>query len=79
MVMNHRKISDDTCTQLFTQILEKIDKAGSNETFYLAMALARGLNRKITPEMVPKYSDLVYSIYVQSAVHINALDLYQLG
>jgi hypothetical protein len=39
-------MSDDTCAQLFNSVLQKIDKAGSKETFYLAMALGRGLNRK---------------------------------
>ena len=31
------------------------------------MALARGLDRKFTAEMVPKFSDIVYAIYLKSA------------
>ena len=54
-------------------------KAGSKETFYLAMALGRGLNRKFQPDMVPKFSDLVYALYIQAAQHIATYDLYQLG
>ena len=79
MVMNHRPMSGDTCAGVFNSVLQKIDKAGSKETFYLAMALGRGLNRKFQPDMVPKFSDLVYALYIQAAQHIATYDLYQLG
>ena len=43
------------------------------------MALARGLGRKLSPENLSKFSDLVYSLYVGVAQNIDSYDLYQLG
>ncbi len=56
--------------------MQKIDKGGSKEFFYICMALARGLGRKFEAENLSKFSDLVYSLYVGVAQHINSYDLY---
>jgi hypothetical protein len=60
-------------------VLAKIEKAGSKELFYLCMALARGIGKKLDPEQLPKFSDLVYSLYIGVAQNIKSYDLYQLG
>ena len=64
---------------LFTEISAKIDKLQPRDTFYLAMALGRGLQRKFHAQSVPNYSDLVFSVYLAAAANINEFDLYQLG
>jgi len=53
-----------------------MNEAGSKEAFYICMALARGLGRKLSAEKLPKYSDLIYSLYVKVAQNIGSYDLY---
>lgn len=47
LVMNHRPMPQGVTSVLFQQIYTKIDKAEGKDTFYICMALGRGLGRKI--------------------------------
>jgi hypothetical protein len=74
--MNRRQIKDDFWREFLNSTLNKIDKASSKDTFYLAMALGRG---KINPALIN--SDLYYTLYLNTARHTinDEFDLYQLS
>jgi hypothetical protein len=74
--MNRRQIKDDFWKEFLNSTLNKIDKASSKDTFYLAMALGRG---KINPALIN--SDLYYTLYLNTAKHTinDEFDLYQLS
>jgi len=48
--MNNRPISAETTGKLFSEILNKLDKAEGKEFFYACMALARGIGRKFNQD-----------------------------
>ncbi len=52
-----------------------MDKAESKDAFYISMALGHGLDRKLTPEQIPNYSDVIYTLYLTVAKHIKKYDL----
>ena len=68
--MNHRQLSGNLIQTLYTQILNKMDKAESKDVFYLSMALGHGIGKKLDIEQIPKYSDVIYTLYVAAAKHI---------
>lgn len=74
--MNRRQIKDEFWKEFLNSILNKIDKASSKDTFYLAMALGRG---KINPNIIN--SDLFYTLYLNASRHTlnDEFDLYQLS
>ena len=43
------------------------------------MSLGHGLGRKFVPEQIPKYSDVIYSLYLVVARDAKKYDLYQLS
>ena len=47
-----------------------MDKAESKDVFYLSMALGHGIGKKLDIEQIPKYSDVIYTLYVAAAKHI---------
>lgn len=76
VVMNNRPVPKELTHNLFTQIQAKMEKANSNDTFMVCMAVGRGLGRKFSAEELPRLSNLIYNLYVQAATHMNAYDLY---
>lgn len=47
LVMNHRPMPNGLTANLFTQVLNRLDRAQSKDAFYLCMALGRGLGKKM--------------------------------
>jgi hypothetical protein len=74
LVMNNRPIPDRLQEQLLSAILNKFDKAGPRDIFYLCLALGKG-KRKINQALVS--TDIHYAIYLKSLN--QEFDLYQLS
>ena len=77
--MNHRKVPNALIETVYGQILNKIDKAQSKDAFYVCMSLGHGLGRKFVPEQIPRYSDVIYTLYLTVAREAKKYDLYQLS
>ena len=43
------------------------------------MSLGHGLGRKFNPDQIPKYSDVIYTLYLTVARDAKKYDLYQLS
>ena len=52
-----------------------MDRAESKDVFYISMALGHGLGKKLLPEQIPKFSDVVYTSYIVAAKNLKTYDL----
>ena len=76
LVMNPRPIEQKLADGVINGILNKFDKAGSKDVFYLCIALGKGM-RKLPQESVS--TDIYYAIYLKSLQVMSEYDLYQIS
>ena len=74
--MNHRKMAANLIEPVYKQILNKMERAESKDAFYIGMSLGHGLGRKFTPDQIPQFSDVIYTLYLSIASNIKKYDLY---
>lgn len=62
---------------IFREILAKLDpkEATGSDAFMLCMAVGRGTGRKFNADDIPKYSNVIYSLYTVVAHNIDSFNL----
>ena len=77
--MNNREMPKQIKTVLFQQIMSKLSRAKGKDSFYICMALGRGLGKKIDESQIPNFSDVCYGLYMTASTNIKEYDLQQLA
>ena len=71
IVMSRESLDDRDWAALLKQVLNKMDKAESKDTFYICMALDK---EKINPSIID--SDIYYTLYLNASRYLKEYDLF---